>query len=143
MKKKILLIIILSVFFIAGCSSSKSEEKLLDYYVEAYTKGDYSALKKVFPEVIIENFKKENLEMSVQSLKETYGEGFEISYKIISKGTPDDTDYELFKKMYDSVELSDCSKLDVVFSYSGSKSSKDETFDLFYCKVNGEWYLLI
>ena len=143
MKKGFLLVFVLSLLFIVGCSSKGHEEQLLDYYVEAYTKADYNLLKKVFPEVLIENYKKEDLDLSVQLLKDTYGEGYKITYKILSKEKLDDTDYLTLSKMYNNTELSDCSKLDTVISYSGPKTSKDDAFDLFYCKIDGDWYLLI
>ena len=146
MKKVILVVLVLSAFFITACGSSRSETELLDYYVEAYTKGDYEAFKKAFPHVLIENVNKEAFELGIENIKKEYGDDYTIKYEYKSKRKLDlkdyEDDYEMIKSYY-GVEMSDCYALDVVFTYSGSKSTKEENYDLKYCKFDGEWYLTI
>lgn len=146
MKKSILLIILVAAFFITACGSSRSETELLDYYVEAYSKGDYEAFKKAFPQTLIENMTKEAIDSGIENIKKEYGDDYTIKYVYKGKKKLDfeeyKDDYEMIKNYY-GVEMSDCYSLDVVFTYSGSKSTKDEIYDLKYCKFDGEWYLTI
>lgn len=143
MKKGLFIFLLVSMFFITACGSSKSEEKLLDYYVDAYTNGNLDSLKKVFHSMWLENITQEVVDNGIKDLKEQYGDDYKLTYEIISKKKIDQDEYkdtyELFKK--ENVEMTDCYSLDVILKYKGSKSSNDEEYNLYYCKFNGEWFL--
>ena len=144
MKKGLLLIVLLSVFFISACGSSNKEEELLDHYVEAFSKGDLTELKKALPDIWLENYTQDALDTSIASFKNIYGDDYTIKYEIKSKQKLDMSDYEEMQEMvksYYDVDMTDCYSMNVLFTYSGSKKTENQEMNINYCKFDGKWYL--
>lgn len=149
MKKGFLLVfVVFFSFLIVACGSNskneRTEEQLLDDYVDAFTNQKYNKLKDIFIDFWLENYTEEIFNEAIQNIKNTYGDDYKISYKIESKNKiSQDELAELNKiiKDYYNYEVSECYSLKVKLTYKGSLLTKDESDEFDYCKLNNKWYL--
>lgn len=153
--KKILsiLYVLLITITLTGCSAistsgseERSTEKLLDLYVEAFTKNDLQILYKVFPEFYIKvaNITQEYMTKIYERNKEEFGDDFKVTYKINSKEKVSAEELEQFNsnlKKYNA-KVTECYEVNTTVTFSGSKFTDPDTYPLGYCKINGKWYIL-
>ena len=130
----------------------RTVEYLLDLYVKAYTKADTQAVKDMFPSFYYEysksSFTKAKLEAALKEAKETYGNNFNVTYKITKTKKVDSDELEEINDdmsyYYDAdVEATECYKYEGTITFKGSKSQDTDSIDsLRYCKFDGVWYLI-
>lgn len=158
MKKKLFLgVVILTIAVLTGCKAEiiKKERTmtyLLDGYVKAYTKADLAAAKDIFPDYYLEYNKKyvnqEGLDKELKNAKDTYGDDFNIIYKIEKETKFTDEELKTYndkiKDIYKSKDsATECYKYDGTMTLKGSKKSYNYTLNtIARCNINSKFYLV-
>lgn len=147
--------VVVTLFTITGCELFK-EKRTIDYlmegYIKAYTKADIDATKDIFPKFYLDYNKKyvtqESLDKELKDAKETYGDDFNITYKVEkeTKFTDEELD-KLTKKMKDyykaEEKTKECYKYKGTVTLKGSKKTSDLSMDtIARCNYDKTWYLV-
>ncbi len=136
-----------------GAIGTSGYETPIKYICEGMQKGSYKTMKKAFPEYITDQLDRyfgddaeDTMDELVESLKDEYGKGVKITYKIIDKDKLDKDDIEELedevKYRYNKkVKIKEAYELEVKMKVKGSEGSDEDEMDVTVIKVGSKWYL--
>ena len=160
MKKKFfqVLLVMIMVVTLSACGTKKKDihktgkaEDLMDQFVKGYETGDVNLIKDTLPE-----FQYNELDQAIPSkdefkkqFVERFGDDYKVTYEIKNKRKENDewieNNNKTIKEQYKSDDkLEECYALEGTITFKGSKNSDtDDLEEVWYCKINNKWFLVM
>jgi len=165
MRKKLFILLLISLFTITACGKKeeekeekketntieKSYKRILDTFIESYTKPDESLVSDIFPPFYLKYaegmFTQEKLEEILVKEKEIYGEDFTITYELgentkLTDEELEKVNKEMATKFNSKDNATECYRNNGKITYKGSKEEDtDPLTSYLYCKYD-KWYIV-